>query len=81
MSLNYSALKQQSTNHGIKNLPQGSTHQSRINNTKISNTGQQTKLPHVKGAVSPLDRKEKDLLINAGLGAMHGLGTGSVVTN
>lgn len=31
--------------------------------------------------MSPLDRKDKDLLINAGLGAMHGLGTGSVVTN
>jgi hypothetical protein len=38
-------------------------------------------LPHVKGAVSPLDRKEKDLLINAGLGAMHGMGTGSTITN
>ena len=40
MSLNYSALKQQSNNHGIKNLPSGTNHQSRINNTKISSTGQ-----------------------------------------
>ena len=69
MSLNYSALKQQSNGHGVKNLASGSTHQSRVNNTKISNTVNQTKLPHVKGAVSPLERnKEKDLLINAGLG-------------
>ena len=29
------------------------------------------KLPQVKGAISPLERKEKDLLISAGLGAIH----------
>lgn len=29
------------------------------------------KLPQVKGAISPLERKEKDLLIGAGLGAIH----------
>ena len=28
-------------------------------------------MPHVKGAVSPLERKEKDLLIGAGMGALH----------
>jgi len=32
------------------------------------------KLPQVKGAISPIDRKEKDnLLVNAGIGAV-GLG-------
>lgn len=37
-------------------------------NTQLSGNGSNGKLPHVKGAVSPLDRnKEKDLLVNAGL--------------
>ena len=50
-----------------------STGASRMNNnqkanTQLSGNGSYGKLPHVKGAVSPLDRnKEKDLLVNAGL--------------
>jgi len=38
-------------------------------------------LPHVKGAISPLERKDKDLLISAGLGAMRGLGDASALPN
>lgn len=36
----------------------------------MSNGGNTSKLPQVKGAISPLETKDKEVLINAGLGAI-----------
>lgn len=77
MSLNHSALKQQAS-HGLKGIAAKGISQSRMVSTKqTSQTANNTgigvpgKLPQVKGAISPLERKDKDLLISAGLGAIH----------
>ena len=77
MSLNHSALKQQAS-HGLKGLGGKGVSQSRMISTKQTTTtanntgtGVPGKLPQVKGAISPLERRDKDLLISAGLGAIH----------
>ena len=54
---------------GIIKYPRTQTH-------KYEGKEDSNKLPHVKGAISHLDRKDKDTLVNAGKGAISGLGGG-----